>query len=211
MNVLGANLAAMMLPALFGFGPAGLYAMAARVSGVPAEIASQSAGQVFLGEFARATTRSAALRVFFRWSVGLLILAVAVSSAIWVLSPLILPWYLGDDWNGTVRLAPVLGNHGRGGHLGFARPPCVDCSPARTLAALMESDPARSPHRRSHLAGSPANNPLPQVIATLAVVTTAVYVLGWLGCLWAAVQPPAEHKRQATEPQVGSEGPSSWP
>ena len=80
-EALGWNLAAVMLPSLFGFGPAGLYAMAVRVSGVPVGVMTRSASQVFLGEFARMTTRASSVRVFLRWSAALLIMAVAVTSA----------------------------------------------------------------------------------------------------------------------------------
>lgn len=191
-EVLGSNLAALMLPSLFGYGPAGLYAMAARVSGVPGTILSQSAGQVFLGEFARARSRSASLRVFFRWSASLLLMAIVVTSAIWVLAPLVLPWLLGSDWTGTARLAQ---------YSGVMAGAAIFGSPVQHVWTMRQRGLMQFWWNLIRLgataaviwAGAQRGHSLDQVIATLAIVTTAVYVLAWLGCLWAAARPSRAH------------------
>lgn len=188
-EVLGANLAAVMLPYLFGFGPAGLYAMALRVSGVPATIVSQSAGQVFLGEFARARGRSESLNVFFRWSAALLLMAIAVSSAIWILAPVVLPWLLGDDWAGTAQLAQYSGVMAGAAILG---------SPVQHVWTVRQRGLMQFSWNLIRLGttaaviwrGAQAGDSLDGVIAALAIATTAVYLLAWLGCLWSASRPP---------------------
>lgn len=208
-EVLGSNLAALILPSLFGFGPAGLYAMAARVSGVPGAIVSQSAGQVFLGEFARAATPTSSLRVFFRWSAGLLLMAVAVASAIWILAPIVLPWLLGDDWNGTAQLAQYSGV--MAGAAIFGSPvQHVWTVRQRGLMQLLWNLIRLCATAAVIWLGAHAGDSLDQVIATLAFATTAVYVLAWLGCLWAAARPAVGHERLAAEPQVGPDGASPW-
>ena len=189
-NVLGSSLAVLMLPWFFGFGPAGLFAMATRVAGVPAVILSESAGKVFLGEFARTSTRAASLRAFIRWSGVLLLLAVAVSAAIWILAPLVLPWLLGDDWTGTAQLAQ---------YTGVMAGAAIFASPVQHVWTVRQRGLMQLSWNLLRLGatagviwlGAKGGDSLAQVIATLAIATTAVYVLGWFGCLWAAARPTA--------------------
>lgn len=192
-EVLGSNLAALMLPALFGLGPAGLYAMAVRVSAVPAAVISQSAGQVLLGEFARATSRSASLRIFFRWSAALLTMGILVASVIWVLAPLVLPKVLGEGWSGTVQLAQY------GGIMAGA---ALVGSPVQHVWTVRQRGLMQFSWNLIRLAttawvlwaGSRSGGSLADAIADLAVVTIGVYALAWLGCLWAAARPSADRR-----------------
>lgn len=207
-EVLGANLAALMLPSLFGFGPAGLYAMAVRVSGVPGAILSQSAGQVFLGEFARAPSNAASLRVFFRWSTALLLMAIAVTSALWVFSPLVLPWLLGDDWSGTAELAQ---------YAGVMAGAAIFGSPVQHVWTVRQRGIMQFSWNLIRLGttaaviwtGAQAGVSLATVIANLAIATTGVYLLAWLGCLWAAARPAAGRPRPAAESRIDHSGPST--
>lgn len=205
-NVLGSNLAALLLPTLFGFGPAGLYAMAARVSGVPGEILSQSAGQVFLGEFARASTRTASLRVFFRWSAALLFIGSVVSATIWVLAPIVLPPLLGSEWEGTAQLAQYSGI--MAGAAIFGSPvQHVWTVRQRGLMQFSWNIIRLGVTAAVILTGAQGNDSLDRVIAELALATVLVYVLAWLGCLWAASRPAAGHRGDASlEPPFASGG-----
>lgn len=185
-EALGWNLAAVMLPSLFGFGPAGLYAMAARVSGVPAGVLTRSAGQVFLGEFAR-SSQSSALRVFLRWSAAMLLMGVAVASAIWVLAPLVLPWFLGTDWEGTVVLAQYSGV--MAGAQIFASPFHSVWEVRQRGLLLISWNLIRLGVTAGVIwTGAQAGDSMPEVIWSLAIATTGVYILSWVGCLWAAAR-----------------------
>lgn len=205
-EVLGSNLAALMLPSLFGFGPAGLYAMAVRVAGVPGTILSQSAGQVFLGEFARAPSRATSLRVFFRWSAALLCMAIVTTSLIWVLSPLVLPWLLGGAWSGTAELAQYAGVMAGAAIIG---------SPVQHVWSVRQRGFMQFSWNVVRLgttawviwAGAKAGDTLAAVIANLAIATTAVYLLAWLGCLWAAASPSAGRQRPQDESRLDPAGP----
>lgn len=198
-EVLGSNLAALMLPSLFGFGPAGLYAMAVRVAGVPGTILSQSAGQVFLGEFARAETRAKSLRVFFRWSGALLVIAITVSSTIWVLAPRVLPWLLGDGWEGTAQLAQ---------YSGIIAGAAIFGSPVQHVWTVRQRGLMQLTWNLIRLtvtagviwSGAHRGDSLARVIATLALATAGVYVVAWVGCLWAAGRPSAARRNYGADP-----------
>lgn len=198
-NVLGSSLAALLLPSLFGFGPAGLYAMADRISGVPVTVLSQSAGQVFLGEFARASSGRASVRVFLRWSVALSIMAAAVASAIWILAPMLLPRILGGDWQGTAQLAQYTGVMAGAAIIG---------SPVQNVWTVRQQGFMQFVWNVVRLTanaavivhGAHVGDSLPEVIATLAFVTCGVYALAWLGALWAAGRPPAGDVWRETQP-----------
>ncbi len=206
-NVLGATLAALMLPSLFGFGPAGLYAMADRIAGVPVTVLSQSAGQVFLGEFARASSLHASRKAYFRWSAALLLMAVTVASVIWVLAPLVLPWILGDEWSGTAKLAQYAGV--MAGAAIFGSPvQNVWTVRQRGLMQFSWNLVRLGANATVILGGARAGHSLADVVAILAITTVAVYVLAWLGCLWAASRPPAGQHAEVDEPPAGFEGAS---
>jgi len=189
-EVLGSNIAALMLPGLFGLGPAGLYALAARVSAVPGTIIGQSAGQVFLGEFARATSRSRSLRVFFRWSAALATMGVGVTIAVWTLAPLILPTLLGDEWSGTAQLAQWVGVMAGAAIIG---------SPVQHVWTVRQRALTQFAWNVIRLAvtagtiwvGAKGGKSITVVASDLALVTALVYALAWVGCLWAAGRPPA--------------------
>ena len=186
-QVAGANLPPLMLPALFGYGPAGLFAMAMRVVGVPAAIIN-SAGQVFLGEFARATSRSDSLRIYLRWSAALLSMAIVISCGIWVLAPLLVPWALGSAWSGTAVLAQYLGVMAGSAILG---------SPVQHVWTVRQRGFMQFAWNIVRLLctagviwyGAQSGFSLERVTAILAMATTAVYLLAWFGCLWAAARP----------------------
>jgi O-antigen/teichoic acid export membrane protein len=189
-NVLGSNIAALMIPTLLGLAPAGLYAMAARVSAVPATILGESAGRVFLGEFARATSRSRSLRVFFRWSAALAAMGAGVSIAIWILAPLILPKLLGEGWSGTARLAQFTGVMAGAGIVG---------SPVQHVWTVRQRGVTQFAWNVIRLAatavtiwlGAKGDKPITSVGSDLALVTALIYAAAWVGCLWAAARPPA--------------------
>ncbi len=193
-NVLGLNVAALMLPTLFGLAPAGLYAMAVRVSAVPATVLGMSAGQVFLGEFARAKSRSRSLLVFFRWSIALLAMGVGVAAAIWILAPLVLPALLGDGWSGTAQLAQWTGVMAGAAIVG---------SPVQHVWTVRQRGLTQFAWNAVRLAATAGtiwlaaerNKSIAAVAADLAIVTVLVYTLAWCGCLWAAGRPAAgRHK-----------------
>ncbi|MFN8185181.1 MAG: oligosaccharide flippase family protein [Candidatus Nanopelagicales bacterium] len=198
-ETLGWNLAAVMLPSLFGFGPAGLYAMAARVAGVPGTVLSQSAGQVFTGEFARTTTRQASLRVFFRWSVALGLMGLAVAVGIWIAAPLILPWLLGSEWTGTALLAQYTGV--MAGAQIFASPFHHVWEVRQRGFMLFSWNVLRLGATAAVIwFGAKSGEPLSVVVFYLMLVTAAVYGVSWLGCLWAAARAPANAGTAGTAP-----------
>jgi O-antigen/teichoic acid export membrane protein len=178
----------MMLPALFGLGAAGLYAMAIRVSALPGSIIADSAGQVFLGEFARAEGQSESLRVFLRWSGALFLMGVSISAAIWMLAPLLLPPVLGNTWSGTAELAQ---------YTGLMAGAAVVGSPVQHVWTVRQRAVTQFAWNVIRLVamaatiwiGARAEKPIASVTADLALVTVAVYGLSWLGCLWAAGRP----------------------
>lgn len=187
-EVLGSNVSALMLPALYGFSAAGLFAMATRVSALPATVLSQSAGQVFLGEFSRAVDLREARRIFLRWSAILAVLGGALAAALWFLSPLVLPFLLDDQWEGTERLAQYTGLIAGAAMLGS---PVQHVWTVRqrglmqfswcvlrlaTIAGIL-------------LAGERADASLPSVALALAASTCAVYLVAWAGCFYAATRP----------------------
>lgn len=184
-GVLGSNMAVLMLPALFGFGPAGLYAMAYKVAGVPMTIINQSAGQVFLGEFARSTTPADSLRVFLRWSSALLLMALVVATGIWLLAPLLLPWLLGEGWAGTAQIAQYTGV--MAGAAIFGSPiQHVWTVRQRALLQFVWNLLRVGVTAGIIWAGAQAGDSMAEVVSTLAVATVIVYGLAWLGCLFAA-------------------------
>ena len=197
-EVAGANLPSLMLPALFGFGPAGLFAMAMRVVGVPVAVIGAAAGQVFLGEFARTTSRSESLRAFWRWSAGLLAMGLTVACGAWLLSPLVLPWFLGSGWTGTAELAQYLGVMAGAAIVG---------SPVQHVWTVRQRGLMQFTWNLIRLCstagviwyGAQIGSSIETVAAALATLTTAVYALAWLGCLWAAARPGA---RTSLDPVV---------
>ena len=187
-EVAGANLPALMLPPLFGFGPAGLFAMAMRIVGIPGAVIGAAAGQVFLGEFARTTSRSDSLRTFWRWSAALMVMALAVAGGAWVLAPLVLPWFLGSGWSGTTVLAQYLGVMAGSAILG---------SPVQHVWTVRQRGLMQFTWNLMRLGatagviwyGARAGFAIEKVAASLAIVTAVVYALSWVGCLWAAARP----------------------
>lgn len=187
-QVLGGDIAALMLPALYGLGQAGLYAMALRISAVPGTVLTLSAGQVFLGEFARATERATALRVFFRWSLALAAMALGVAGALWVLAPVILPWFLGDQWAGTAQLAQ---------YTGLMAAAAIFGSPVQHVWTVRQQAVMQFMWNLLRLCataatlwiGAASGRSIFEVAAMLAGVTCAVYLVAWAGCLYAAARP----------------------
>lgn len=185
-EVLGSNLPALLLPALFGFGPAGLYAMAIRIAGAPAAILSQSAGQVFLGEFARATSVPRSLRVFLRWSAALLAMAATLVGFVWLLAPIVLPQVLGPGWEGTSRLAQYAGIMAGAALVG---------SPVQHVWTVRQRGLMQFSWNLLRLACTsvaiwyPAQHgqSIDQAVVLLTWVTCGVYLMAWLGCLWATL------------------------
>lgn len=190
-EVLGGNIAAIMLPALYGFGPAGLYAMAIRVTAVPSAVVSQSAGQVFLGEFARTRTREAALRVFTRWSIMLCVLGTIVAGGVWLTSPILLPPVLGPDWDGTVVLAQYAGVMAGAAIIG---------SPLQHVWTVRQRGDLQFGWNILRLCvtagviwfGAKSGQPLQQVVKMLAVGVCVVYAASWAGTLFAAASPRSD-------------------
>lgn len=184
-NVLGSNLPPLMLPALFGFGPAGLYAMALRIAGTPAAILGDSAGQVFLGEFSRANSISGSVRVFWRWSGALLVMAIALTSVVWIMAPLVLPFFLGAGWEGTAYMAQ---------YAGIVAGAALVGSPVQHVWTVRQRGLMQFAWNVFRLAATGgaiwwsarASNSLDETVVILAWVTCAVYLVAWLGCLWAA-------------------------
>lgn len=187
-NVLGANIAALMLPSLYGLGAAGLYAMAFRVAAVPATIVSDSVGQVFLGEFARMPDGSGARAVFIRWSVALFALGAFVAGAMWFLAPVVLPTLLGEEWVGTATLAQYTGVMAGAAIVG---------SPLQNVWTVRQrviAQLAWNCLRLAAIAGTiwataDSGAGIETAAGRLAMVSSAVYALSWAGCLWASGRP----------------------
>lgn len=187
-EVLGSNLSALMLPALYGFSAAGLFAMATRVSALPATILSQSAGQVFLGEFSRTNDLNEARRIFLRWSTILAGLGSAVALALWFLSPIVLPALLDDKWEGTDRLAQYTGLMAGAAMLG---------SPVQHVWTVRQRGLMQFfwcvlrlvTTAGILLVGERSDASLPSVALALALSTCGVYAIAWAGCFYAAVRP----------------------
>lgn len=187
-EVLGSNVSALMLPALYGFSAAGLFAMATRVSALPATVLSQSAGQVFLGEFSRTNDLIEARRIFLRWSAILAGLGSAVALALWFLSPIVLPALLDDKWEGTDRLAQYTGLMAGAAMLG---------SPVQHVWTVRQRGFMQFSWCVLRLVvtagvllvGERNEASLPSVALALALSTCGVYAIAWVGCFYAAVRP----------------------
>jgi O-antigen/teichoic acid export membrane protein len=184
-NVLGANVPVLMLPSTFGLTTAGFYAMAVRVSAIPATVIGDAASQVFLGEFARAAGRVQAIRLFLRWSGALAALGVAVAGAIWLLAPLLLPLMLGNRWEGTVDLAQ---------YTGVAAGAAIIGSPLQSVWTVRERATLQFTWDLTRLAttvaviASNSSGSISELARHLAVASVALYGLAWVGCLWAVTR-----------------------
>jgi len=190
-EVLGSNIAALMLPALYGYAAAGLFAMAVRVSSLPGAIISHSAGQVFLGEFSRAETQEDSMRIFLRFSAALACAGAAVAATIWVLAPILLPLVLNETWSGTAHLAQYTGVMAGAAMLGS---PVQHVWTVRQHAFMQFSwSVLRLVSTAATLWIAAGRGPsIAEAAAAVAVTTLVTYVLAWLGCLYSVVcRPPA--------------------
>jgi hypothetical protein len=185
-NTLGLYAPALMMPALFGLGPAGLWAMAYRLAVAPSAVLTQATGQVFLGEFARTTSPSQAVRVFLRWSALLLCLGVLTSVVIWAAAQT-LPWLLGEAWAGTEQLAISAGVMAGAAIIG---------SPVQAVWTVRQWGLAQFSWNVLRLIASAGvlwwaaenNYSIEGAAQLLAITTCLTYAIGWLGCLWAALE-----------------------
>lgn len=180
-NTVGLYVPSLMLPILYGLGPSGLYAMAFRIAIAPSAVFTQAARQVFLGEFARTSTRRDALHIYLRWSALLIAIAVVLVAGMWLVAPA-LPTILGSEWSGTEELARYAGVIAGAALVG---------SPVQGVWAIRQRGLAQFAWdvlRLIATAGTiwglaQGGFSLATTVKGLALVTCATYAVSWLGCL----------------------------
>lgn len=206
-EVVGTQAAVLLLPGLYGLAAAGYFAMALRLVGTPMQLVSQSAGQVFLGEFSRTTTKAASLRVFYRWSAILSGIAVGMGALAWFLPPVLLTPILGSEWSTAVSMAQWLG---------VASAAALVGSPVQHVWTVRQWAWAQAGWNALRLAmvvgallGASRGGLTAEVaVQCLCVGLVVAYAISWIGTLAAAVMgsPDSRTTRDAETAQIGATG-----
>lgn len=110
LNALGSQLPLILVAAWFGADPAGQLGMAQRLVFLPSALIGAALAQVFGAEIAQrlrdGAGSSRALYLKATWQIG--VIAVPMCAAIIIVSPIFLPWFLGEQWEQSGAFAQAM-------------------------------------------------------------------------------------------------------
>lgn len=99
-NAISQSMPIVLMASLFGASPAGLYALAKLVMGVPSALLGTAMRDVFYPKVTRMAQSGACIdRLIIRATIGLAVIGILPFALVVVFGPQMFSWMFGDDWD----------------------------------------------------------------------------------------------------------------